>query len=275
MNLSAFRFTISVKKQVMENFRKYGNPPFNIAVIHGGPGAPGEMAPVARELSKEFGVLEPLQAATSLKGQVEELKDALKDHANHPVILIGHSWGALLSFIFTAHYPSLVKKLILVSSGPYEQKYAESIMGIRLGRLSEKEKEEAKQISNGLKNKEIKNKNELFKRFGKLLSKADTYDPLPVADETIECDAQIFQNVWNEAEKLRQSGQLLKLGGKIQCPVVAIHGNYDPHPAEGVQKPLSSVLKNFKFILLENCGHDPWKEKQAKEKFYESLKNEL
>lgn len=32
----------------MKNLRIYGNPPFSLAVIHG---APGEMAPVARELS--------------------------------------------------------------------------------------------------------------------------------------------------------------------------------------------------------------------------------
>lgn len=225
----------------MENYRKYGKPPFSIAVIHGGPGAPGEMAPVARGLCKEFGILEPLQTATTLKGQVEELKDALKNHSNYPVILIGHSWGDFLSFIFTAKYPLLVKKLILVSSGPYEQKYTENIMATRFGRLEKKEKDEVEQIISKLKNNETKNKNILFERFGQLLSKADTYDPLPVDHEIIECDAQIFQNVWNE----------------------------------GVQKPLPSVLKNFKFILLENCGHDPGKEKQTKDKFYEILKQEL
>jgi len=32
----------------MKNLRKYGKAPFSIAAIHGGPGAPGEMAPVAR-----------------------------------------------------------------------------------------------------------------------------------------------------------------------------------------------------------------------------------
>jgi hypothetical protein len=35
----------------MKNLRIYGKAPFNVAVIHGGPGAVGEMAPVARELS--------------------------------------------------------------------------------------------------------------------------------------------------------------------------------------------------------------------------------
>jgi len=62
----------------MKNLRKYGNSPFSIAVIHGGPGAPGEMAPVARELSSGWGILEPLQTAASLEGQVEELYDVLQ-----------------------------------------------------------------------------------------------------------------------------------------------------------------------------------------------------
>ncbi len=45
----------------MHNLIKYGTPPYQIAVIHGGPGAAGEMTPVAQELSIDYGVLEPLQ----------------------------------------------------------------------------------------------------------------------------------------------------------------------------------------------------------------------
>jgi hypothetical protein len=56
----------------MKNLRKYGKAPYKIAVIHGGPGAGGEMAPIARELASDWGVLEPFQTATSLEGQIEE-----------------------------------------------------------------------------------------------------------------------------------------------------------------------------------------------------------
>jgi len=41
----------------MENIRKYGIGPFSVAVIHGGPGASGEMAPVAKELALVCGIL--------------------------------------------------------------------------------------------------------------------------------------------------------------------------------------------------------------------------
>jgi pimeloyl-ACP methyl ester carboxylesterase len=43
----------------------------------------------------------------------------------------------------------------------------------------------------------------------------------------------------------------------------------------GVQEPLSRVLKNFRFILLENCGHHPWLERQAKQNFYDTLRTEI
>ena len=30
--------------------------------------------------------------------------------------------------------------------------------------------------------------------------------------------------------------------------MIAIHGDYDPHPAEGVEKPLATVLKDFRLF---------------------------
>ena len=62
---------------------------------------------------------------------------------------------------------------------------------------------------------------------------------------------------------------------EIRRPVTAIHGDYDPHPAQGVQDPLSRTLKRFTFILLKNCGHTPWIERAAREEFYAVLEREL
>jgi len=259
----------------MKNLRKYGDSPFNLAVIHGGPGAPGEMAPVARELSAFRGVLEPLQTAVTLDGQVRELREILEKHGNLPVTLIGFSWGAILSFIFTAQHPQLVKKLILIGSGPYEEKYAANITKTRINRLGKKDRENFLRLAETLNDPSAKNKNEALCSFGKLISKADTYDPLPYKDELLECSYESFKGVWEEASELRSCGKLLELGKEICCPVVAIHGDYDPHPFEGVKEPLFRVLKDFRFILLEKCGHMPWIEREAKERFYSLLRNEI
>lgn len=259
----------------MKNLRTYGNPPFCLAVIHGGPGAPGEMAPVARELSAFRGALEPLQTAVNLEGQVGELREVLEEHASLPVILIGFSWGAILSFIFTARYPQFVKKLILIGSGPYEEKYAANIMKTRINRLGKEDWENFIRLTRTLNDPLAKNRNEALCSFGKLISKADTYDPLPYKDELLECSYESFKGVWKEADELRSRGKLLELGKDIHCPVVAIHGDYDPHPFEGVREPLSRILGDFRFILLEKCGHRPWIEREAKESFYRLLKNEI
>lgn len=112
----------------MNRLRKYGRLPFVIAVLHGGPGAPGYMASVARELSAEWGMLEPLQAADSVQGQVEELQAVLVDNADLPVVLVGSSWGAMLGFILSARYPDLVQKLIMVGCPVFEARYATQML---------------------------------------------------------------------------------------------------------------------------------------------------
>jgi len=258
----------------MKNLRKYGNKPFNIAVIHGGPGAPGEMAPVARELSSIGGILEPLQTATTLEGQVHELKTVLENSEALPVTLIGFSWGAMLSFIFATQYPSFMKKLILIGSGVYEDKYAANIMETRLSRISEEEREEAISLMKTMNDPTVEDKNTPMARHGKLLFKADSYDPLPYDSEVLECQYDINHSVWKQAKELRSSGKLLELGKRIHCPVVAIHGDYDPHPYQGIKYPLSPILKDFQLILLEKCGHRPWIERNARDRFYNILKNE-
>ena len=260
-----------------KNLKKYGKPPFSIAVLHGGPGVSGEMAPVAIELSKSWGVLEPLQTAESLEGQVRELYDVLKKYGSLPVTLIGWSWGAMLGFIFTAKYPRMVKKLILVGSAVFEQKYADNITEIRLNRLDKEEKIEMQTLMDSMNNPLIKDKekNILMSNLGRFLYKSDSYDPLPCKNEILECQYHIYREVWEDAENLRSSGELLKMGKQISCPVVAIHGDYDPHPFQGVRKPLSRIIKDFRFIILEKCGHEPWIERMAKDRFYDILKKEL
>lgn len=261
----------------MKNLRKYGHSPYTVAVVHGGPGAPGYMWSVARDLSKDIGVLEPLQTKNSLEGQIQELREVLEKNAELPAVLLGHSWGAMLTYIVTARYPALVKKLILVGSGPYEQKYADNISGDRLNRLSEKERIEEFNLVEIINSAGAAKRDKAMARHGELLEKADTFAPLPAEKEPepLPVSEEINRLVWAEAKKLRVSGELLKMGRKIKCPVIAIHGDYDPHPAEGVREPLSRVLKDFKFILLEKCGHYPWLEKFARDEFFRVLREEI
>lgn len=259
----------------MKNIRKYGKAPYTIAVIHGGPGIPGEMAPVARALSRQYGVLEPIQTAATLDAQIEELKSVLCRESRLPVTLVGFSWGAMLSYLFTALNPEYVKKLILVGSEAFEQEYAGLSMQTRLSRLNGAEQSALRGMLDQLDDPVTMEKDAIFRQCKLLYDKAGTRDPLPHNDEAICYQYDTFENVWHDAKKLRQWGNLIPYGRHITCPVVAIHGDYDPHPAEGVNIPLAKTIPGFRFIMLENCGHCPWTEKNGQARFYEILAQEL
>ena len=234
---------------------------------------------MACELSSSAGVLEPLQTAVSLDGQVQELKSLLERWGTPPVTLIGWSWGAWLSFILAAQHPTLVRKLILVGSPPFEQHYVPSIVETRFARLTHDEQRRVEALQLVLHDAAVVDKGASLSELGGLLSRADAFDPLPAADAprpTARGDqGSIYQRVWEAAALLRAEGTLLSLAGKIRCPVVALHGDHDPHPTEGVQVPLTRALSDFRFVMLDQCGHEPWNERHARDQFYAILRREL
>ncbi len=254
-------------------FRKYGTGPAPIVVVHGGPGTPGEMAPVARHLSGEYVVLEPMQTADTVRGQITELAGIIQSEGDIPIILIGYSWGAWLAGMVTSCYPHLVRKLVLISAGPLEERYAH-VWENRMARLTPDERGEIHQIMRMMGNPADPRRNEYLARFGEYLSRTDSYNPVCEIEESdsLPCSHDIHHAVWNEADALRRSGKLLDYFRSVTCPVVAIHGTYDPHPWNGVQEPLSLIISDFTMILLDSCGHTPWCEAEAKDRFFTKLK---
>lgn len=245
-------------------------PLFTVAVVHGGPGAAGEMAPVARRLGETRRVLEPIQTATTLEGQIAELRDALPN----PLALIGFSWGAWLSLLVASRYPELVTKLILVSCPALDESYVAALRATRLSRWNEQERAEFDALAAALENPATPAKDALLARLGELASKADSYAPIDEPDE-VRLSGDAYQQVWTAAAEMRRNGELLRSARKITCPVVAIHGDYDPSPAAGVSGPLAAAVPGFRFVTLEKCGHKPWMERYAREDFYRVLAAEI
>ena len=258
-----------------DNYRLYGKTRIQLVIIHGGPGAPGNVAPVARELSNHRGVLEPFQTADNIHDQLLELNIMLIQKCDYPVIMIGHSWGAWLAYMYAAIYPDMIKKLIMIGAGPFEEHYASGILQARMDRMTNEDKKTAQNLMNKLQSSTGQVKKDAFVDFGKFMSRADAYDRIYEENEVVEHQPDIFYKVWAEAAQLRQSGKLLQFGKQITCPVVAIHGDYDPHPADGVNLPLSGMIKDFTFVLLGKCGHDPWNERQTRDEFFKILKQQI
>lgn len=263
----------------MKSFRKHGKDPVRVVAVHGGPGAPGSVSELAKGISADFSVLEPFQTKDTIDQQVKELYTQITGNCKTPVILIGWSWGAWLAYVFAARHPRVVCKLILVSSGPFKEDYVKKMKGDRLSRFTERDLARLRELEDRLQRGEVKDKDELFDDFGKLYSKVDNYELVSSHSNTTQEDQKhqfdIYNKIWSEASGMRKSGKLLELGENISCETVAIHGDYDPHPFEGVKAPLNNVLSDFRFVLLKKCGHEPWLEKHARKIFFKLVNNEI
>ena len=258
------------------DLRIWGGPPYRVALVHGGPGAPGSMGPVARRLSARRGILEPLQTADSLDGQVDELRKVLQRAGTLPISVVGHSWGAILGLVFSARYSSLVKKLILVGSAPLDKRHEQGTRNAdRIQRLPVEQRAEASSLLEIIDSKAGPERDAAWRRLGPLLTKADAYDPVTLDTEELEIQAALNERVWATAKPLRDSGELIELARSIRCPVVAIHGDSDPHPVAGIREPLTTAIDEFHFVLLDRCGHVPWIERDAAEPFFAVLEQEF
>jgi pimeloyl-ACP methyl ester carboxylesterase len=256
--------------------RFYGAPPHRVLLVHGGPGGAGEMSPLARRLEPHLSLIEAMQTKRSIAALIEEQRDQIAAHAEAPVALVGHSWGAWLCLLFAARHPELVARLVLISSGVLEDRYATMLRTTQLERLTETERAEMAELEALLADPNVTDKGSLFDRYGHLFDKTENHDAEPEPKDRFDTDPAIFGSVWPEAAAMRTSGELLRQTALVKCPVLAIHGDYDPSPAEGVREPLARVLTTpFEFIVLKNCGHTPWLERRARGELCAILEREL
>lgn len=259
----------------MGNVNQYGSGHPCVVLIHGGPGAPGELKPVGEELAqRDIGSIEPYQTADTLDGQIEELKVQIESCCSKPLCLLGYSWGSMLALLTAATYPHLANKVILVSSACFDEESASKIRSKRLSRLSTAERKMLEECLLSLNNTPEQGTVKYSEMLQDLLLKSDCYDPIS-RGEKVALQTDIYKAVWLQAVELRKKGELLKRIAAYHGPVLALHGDYDPHPSSGIKIPLENTLSQFSFIELPNCGHIPWIERTAAPIFFDLLEREI
>lgn len=233
------------------------------------------MAPVARELAETAGVLEPIQTATSVDGQVDELASVLRAEAASPVTVVGFSWGAWLSGLVASRRPRPIENLVLVGCPPLSPAYASEITATRASRLSPPRRDEFRRAIESLDGDGDLEAADAFETLASLTRETDAFDPIAADGDRITPDVERFASVWDEAAAMRESGELLAAFEAIRCPVSVLHGDYDPHPAAGVTEPLDRAGVDYRFELLEDCGHEPWRERRARKPFFDALRRRI
>lgn len=272
----------------------YGHRPFRICIF------PSWVIPtknyydkgldlMINKLSGQAGIMVPSIKSAKINEQLAELRACILRYGQKPVILIADSWRAWLSFIFASQNPSLVKKLILISNYPYEKRYDIETVRCRLKRLG---------MIRGVKLITLQALSSFTSKLFRLIYRVNQKKGIPLNIHKLNVFIyRHMQALYNLTDyyslmpsyatalfmlsaahrkliKLRNNGELLNCGRSIGCPVTVVHGDYDPRPFDGVKIPLTRVLKNVRFILIQKCGIKPWREKYAYQFFVRKLQEE-
>lgn len=260
--------------------RRYGERGPWVVLIHGGPGAPGSLAPLARELAADHRVVEHLQPAWSEGGRtvadhLADLERCLAELGAEPA-LVGHSWGAMLALCCAAETERPLGPVVLVGSGTFDLE-SRAEQRRRREALPPTPEVAARVAQLRARVGADPDDEAAFGELGSLLSELELIDPLPhAADfEVIRFDRRGNQSAWSDMLRLQQEGVYPERFARVRSRVTLIQGAQDTHPGELIRASLSPVLPGVRYVELEQCGHYPWLERQAREPFLAALRSAL
>ncbi len=244
-----------------------------VVVVHGGPGARGTMAPVARRLAARFRVFEPWQrdrdtAPLTVARHVADLHEVLADCCpGETPALVGESWGAMLVLAYGAARPTTVGPLVLIGCGTFDLEARAALNATIQERLSPAAKEAIARLE-----AEVADPHERQERYYRHITPVYDYDPDP--PEPLPpggLDVSGHLQTWEDMVRLQTDGVYPASFAAIRTPVLMLHGDYDPHPGARTRDRLQAVMPQLEYRELARCGHSPWRERQAREAFFEVL----
>ena len=261
--------------------REYGTSGPLVVVLHGGPGAPGTAAPVARGLAESFHVLEPLQRLSgdeplTVARHVADLHELVEScYREARPALVGHSWGAMLALAYAAANPDCVGPMVLIGCGTFDQAARDRMRAT----LDERMNEELRQRMERLQ-QEYPDPDQRLRAMGDLMDPLYTYDPIcsdPVCshNDGEGVDGRGHEETWEDMLRLRDEGVYPAAFAAIDAPVLMLHGAFDPHPGQMIRASLEPYLPHLEYREWERCGHEPWREKAVRDDFFAVLREWL
>lgn len=256
--------------------REYGASGRLVLVLHGGPGAPGHMAPVARGLAGSFRVLEPWQRASggvplSVARHVEDLHDLVTSRrGRQPPALVGSSWGAMLALAYAAEYPEEAGPLALVGCGTFDLAARERLHATVESRMPITVRKRIERLT-----VDIPDPDERLRIKGDLLLPLYSYDLLTTESETEAVDSRAHEETWADMLRLQADGTYPAAFAAITVPVIMLHGAQDPHPGRMIRATLQAHLPQLEYKEWKRCGHYPWLERHVRGEFFAALRDWL
>ena len=255
--------------------RRYGDSGPLVLVLHGGPAAVGDAAPVAKGLSESFRAVEPWQSGSggssvTVARHIADLHELAVDlGGDSPVAIVGHSWGAMLALCYAAEHPSNAGPIVLVGCGAFDQSSRSTMQAIIEERMDDDLRERIRRLSN-----ETTDPAERFIKTFKLTRQVFDFDPIGRYAEKEEFepfDLKAHDETWIDMRRLQDDGTYPKAFAAIKSPVLMMHGQFDPHPGKMIRDSLLPFLPQLEYREFERCGHSPWIEKSSRERFFSGI----
>jgi pimeloyl-ACP methyl ester carboxylesterase len=245
-------------------------------VLHGGPGAPGSAAGLARALADDFSVLEPLQRRSGIVPlTVSQHVEDLAAIAPTGSAIVGHSWGAMLGLSFAACFPDRVSCLALVGCGTYDEdcrtQFRSRLNGLMddatRSRLEALKLRAAMEVDPDVRDAVVRQRGD----FTMSIESYELIDSVDDPSDALAYDGRANAETWNDALRLQREGLEPQRFSRISCPVLMLHGHIDPHPGAATRDLLRRFIPHLQYVEFEKCGHEPWKEQHARPPFLIAL----
>jgi len=259
-----------------KRIRIYGNKGPFIIVLHGGPGASGGSARVAKGLSDDFRVFEPWQRVSgdkplSVSVHIEDLHQLICARCgNEKPALVGESWGAMLALAYAAKHPVRIGPIVLVGCGTFNDRSREEMVKIRQHRILDYIKKHPEHRSD----LELSIDEQIMK-YHEMTDTFELYSEKIETPETEPFDMKAHTETWNDMLRCLEEGIYPQSFTSIKSPVIMLHGAYDPHPGKMIRDHLKQYISHLEYREFEKCGHSPSIEKYAKDDFFREMRGWL
>jgi pimeloyl-ACP methyl ester carboxylesterase len=228
-------------------------------------------------LADPLHVLEPWQRWSSgvqltVDRHVEDLAGVIsRDIPGDKPALVGVSWGAMLALVFTSRYPDRVSALALVGCGTFDRRARRRLQDTLAQRTSPELKAKLAELDS-----RFPDEGERLAQAHRLSDSLYTYCRAADAEDPVEhFDPKGQVETWDDMVRLQESGVYPARFVSIQCPVLMLHGSYDPHPGPLIRDSLKPYIPHLEYREFERCGHSPWIEAHARDGFIAELRSWL